>query len=303
MACLGALPDDRVVLRVFHGELRGHFGKVPLKGHLDAAAELLMRGHHAAGKRGCVRLPAECGIRLTDADRRVEFARHCRRVSLDEGKEIRQPARTDEIEMPLSGLFENCPCFVELVNRKQRRGKISVRRDEFGIETDGLAKRRDRLLEATESDECGSNTVERECLSRIRRSPRLRKLEGFLPVLDGIAVVTPRNKEPFAFADPVPQLECSSRIGRSQRRLTGVGVHARQERVSHCERWIELNRPLELRNGLESRHFDAFGECERISVERVERCGCGSRQRHIELLNRRERFAQLLAHSRCGGAQ
>ena len=132
--------------------------------------------------------------------------------------------------------------------REQRRGEISVRRANFGSRR-WLRETACRLLESAES-RARLSPVDAKPL-RIGGGPGFRELECFLPVLDGIAVVAPRNKEPLALADPVPQLECSSRIRRSQRRLTGVGVHAGQECVSHCEGWIEVDRPLKLRNGFE----------------------------------------------------
>ena len=58
---------------------------------------------------------------------------------------------------------------------------------------------------------------------------------------------------------------------RRQRRLPGVGVHRRQQRVRHRERRVELDRALQMRNRFEPRHLAAFVQRERVRVKRVER--------------------------------
>ena len=66
---------------------------------------------------------------------------------------------------------------------------------------------------------------------------------------------------------------------------------------------IELDRPLEVRNRFETRHFAAFVERERVGMERVERRRRRPRQRHVELLDGCERFAQLLTQPRGRSAE
>ena len=86
-----------------------------------------------------------------------------------------------------------------------------------------------------------AEAVEGERLARVGRRPRPRELERLVPGLHRVAVVAPRDEEPLALADPVAQLERLARERGRQRRLPGVGVDRRQQRVRHREVGIELD--------------------------------------------------------------
>ena len=66
---------------------------------------------------------------------------------------------------------------------------------------------------------------------------------------------------------------------------------------------IELDRALQVGNRFEPRDFPALVERQRIGVQRVERGGGRSRQRHVEFLDRRQRLAELLPQPRDRAAQ
>jgi len=64
--------------------------------------------------------------------------------------------------------------------------------------------------------------VEGERFSRIRHGPRARELESFVPRLDGVAVIAPRDEIPLTFGHAIAVVEGSPRPLWRQRRLTGV---------------------------------------------------------------------------------
>ena len=190
---------------------------------------------------------------------------------------------------------EQLPGFVELVQRGQRRDEIRHGRNEPGIEPHRFPERRDGLLILPERPGRQPEAVERERFSRIRRGPRSRELESLVPRLDGVAVVAPRDEVPLAFAHAIAEVEGPARPLRRERRLTGVGVDPGQQRLREGEVRIELDGPLQVRNGLEAWIDTAAVEGQRIGLQRVERGRRGPGQRHVVVLDRRERLAEAVA--------
>ncbi len=74
-------------------------------------------------------------------------------------------------------------------------------------------------------------------------------------------------------------------------------------RQRHREIRIDLERALQVRDGFEPRIDAAFVERQRVGVQRLERRRRGPRQRHVELLSRGERLAQLFPQPRRDAAE
>ena len=142
---------------VFHGQPGRHFLEVALERHLNAAPELPVRFLHPAGNLRGVRLPAERRICFAHTNRRLQLAGHRRRVALNQVDEVRQPADTVEVELPVGSLLKNGPGLVEPAERQQRCREVRVRGNELWIETNGFAKRLHRLLKPAEANECAPN--------------------------------------------------------------------------------------------------------------------------------------------------
>ena len=125
-ARLRALSDDRVVLRVFDRQLRGHLLESALKRHLDAVAELLVRGRHRA-RRTPTRAPAS---RTPHSSRRArpmtpDARAHRRRVALRRTRaDTTMPVRADEIELAGHAFLEGRARLVVAVERHERTREV-----------------------------------------------------------------------------------------------------------------------------------------------------------------------------------
>src|SRR6185436_5867981 len=139
------------------------------------------------------------------------------------------------------------------VRRHQRTGQIRIQRRQLGIETQPLPERFDGFVVLAEPDERRAEAVECEGLARIRRGPRPRELERLVPRLFGISIIPPGNEEAFPLAHALAQLECTAGQGRREAALSGIRIDPGKERERECEIWIELDRTLQVRYGLEPR--------------------------------------------------
>ena len=293
-----ALPDRRMHLGVFDRQLRGDLLEVPGPGSVDAAAVLVVRAVDMPAESQRMRLPAERRIGGAHADRRRQLPLHRLRVALDERHQERQAPCASELEVTVGSLTQDLARFGQAIEREQRCREVRVGGDELGIEPDRLAQRRYRMLELAEANQRVAQAVERERFARVRGGPGARQFQRLVPRLQRVTVVAPRDEELLAVADLVAQLERFARHLWRERLLTGVRVHLGQQRVGHRERRVELDRALQVRNRFQARHFAPVIERERIRVQRVERRRGRPRQRHIELLHRGERLAELPAEPR-----
>ena len=73
--------------------------------------------------------------------------------------------------------------------------------------------------------------------------------------------------------------------------------------MRHREIRVELDGALKVRHRLETRDHPSLIERERVRMQRVERAGRRLRQRNVESLDERQRFAQLFAQLRRGRSE
>src|SRR4029079_5542833 len=99
--------------------------------------------------------------------------------------------RTDERELPVCSLLKDALGFVEPAEREKRRRGIRVRRNEFRLEPDGLAKRLKGLVELTEANQRAAEAVECERFPWIGRRPGASEVECLVPGLNRVAIVAP----------------------------------------------------------------------------------------------------------------
>ena len=197
-------------------------------------------------------------------------------------------------------MFHDLLRILEPIQRDIRGGKILVGCDEHRIQTNGFPIRRNRLFVLAEKAQGDAETAERKRLARIGGCPTSREVECLVPVLRRVVVIAPGDEEPLAFADAIAQFERPAGKRRRQSRAAGIRVEARQQRLRQREVRVELDRSLQVRHASEARDEPVLVEAERVRVQRLERRRRGFRERHVELLNRCERLAQLLAHLRRG---
>ena len=200
-------------------------------------------------------------------------------------------------------LVERSLRVVETVQRRQRSGDVAVRRNETRIQAHRFAERLHRALVLSERARREPQAVERKRFARVRLRPRRAQLERFVPGLRRVHVVAPRNEIALALADAIAQLERSLRDRRGLRRSSCVAIDGSEQRMSHREVRVDLDRALQVRNGIQPRENAAVVEGERVGVERFERRGGRVRERGVEILNRFERFSQFFAQPRCGASE
>jgi hypothetical protein len=107
--------------------------------------------------------------------------------------------------LPSHAFLEGGARFTVAVERHERTREVGDRRQELRVEPHRFLKRFDRPIVLAEIDVRRAEAVERECLPGIRQRPRLGQLERLVPRLRRVAVVAPRNEEPFALAHAVLQ--------------------------------------------------------------------------------------------------
>src|SRR5215203_1432348 len=180
-----------MIFRVLSRQLGSHFVEATFEGEADTEAELFVRSRGVASECGRVRLPAKRRVRLTRSNRLRQLPFHRDGISLDEGKEIREPAGPVEIELPLRSLTQNAPCFVIAIEGEQRGRQVAVGGGELRVQADRLAERSDRVLEVTEADLRDAQAVERTGFAGIGCRPGARQIERLVPGLRGVAVIAP----------------------------------------------------------------------------------------------------------------